>query len=162
MFHLATENSIPTFGPNACPAEVVLPEKAFMALNNYALRDDAEPVLRYSVQRGKGTLRIGPYVGLLQASGSVRVKVLPKINSGFRRNQSWRLALLRMLKRLMHFLPLPDCFQNPLGSGVQQFFGQGCSHFFGMGGRAFVNGATEHFAAIQTHHAARQVDFPFG
>ncbi|GHB69567.1 McrC family protein [Persicitalea jodogahamensis] len=112
MLHLATENSTLTYGPSASPADLVLPEAVFLALKAFALRDDAEPVLRYSVQRGRASLRMGPYVGLLQAAGSVGIEVLPKIASDFSPESiaAARLALLRMLLSVpeLKLLPMPE------------------------------------------------------
>ncbi len=112
MFYLASENSTFTYGPGASPADVVVPEDAFLALKAYALRDDADPVLRYSVLRGRASLRMGPYVGLLQASSSVGIEILPKTTSDFSPESvaTARLALLRMLLSVpeLKLLPMPE------------------------------------------------------
>ena len=118
MLHLATENSTLTFGPDASPTDIVLPEAAFLALKIYALRDDAEPVLHYFVRRGRQYLRVGPYVGLLQAAANAGIEILPKTTSDFS-DQSVamaRLALLRMLLAVpeLRLLPLPDTRLNQL------------------------------------------------
>ena len=118
LLHLATENSILTFGSGASPTDITLPEEVFLALKNYALRDDAQPVLRYFVRRGRAYLRVGPYVGLLQASGTVGIEILPKITPDFSPESvaAARLALLRMLLAVpdLRFLPLPEARLNAL------------------------------------------------
>lgn len=118
MLHLATENATLTHGPDANPTDIVLPEDAFLALKNYALRDDAEPVLHYSVRRGKEYLRVGQYVGLLQASSTVGIEILPKITPDFSPESvaTARLALLRMLLAVpeLRLLPLPEARLNQL------------------------------------------------
>ena len=82
------------------PAALLLPEAAFDALKTYALRDDAEPIVRYFVQRGREYLRVGPYVGLLQATPSVAIEVLPKIAHDLTPESvtAARASLLRMLQ----------------------------------------------------------------
>ncbi len=91
---------------------VALPEAAFEALKAYALREDAEPVLRYAVQRGRPGLRVGPYVGLLRASDSVSIELLPKITTDFTPAtlSTSRAALLRMLLGASQLFPrlLPE------------------------------------------------------
>ena len=115
MLFLATENSILTHGsagtPAAgTPADLLLPEADFLALKPYALRDDAEPVLRYFVRRGQECLRVGPYAGLLQVSPDVGVEILPKTASDFspEATAAARAALLRML------LAVPELFPRQL------------------------------------------------
>lgn len=109
MLYHATEQSLLAHQPGD-PAAILLPEAAFEALKTYALRDDAEPILRYFVQRGRGYLRVGPFVGLLQATPSVAIEILPKITTDLTSDSvtTARAALLRML------LSVPDLFPNPL------------------------------------------------
>ncbi|WP_373513344.1 McrC family protein [Persicitalea sp.] len=120
MLHLATENATITYGTNADPKALVLPEAAFLSLKNYALRDDAEPVLRYSVQRGRASLRVGAYVGLLQASGSMGIEILPKITDDFSPESvtAARLVLLRMLLAVpeLRLIPVPEVRLSKLAS----------------------------------------------
>lgn len=107
VHYLATENSLLTNRPTDDLTHVVLPEAAFAALKVYALRDDAEPVLRYFVQRGRQYLRVGPYVGLLQANATVSIELLPKITPDFAPaavNMA-RAALLRMLLGTSELFP---------------------------------------------------------
>lgn len=118
MLHLATENSLLTCGPGASPTDIVLPEAAFLALKTSALRDDAERVLYYFVRRGREYLRVGPYVGLLQADTNTGVEILPKTTSGFSPESvaAARLSLLRMLLAVpdLRLLPLPEARLNQL------------------------------------------------
>ena len=109
MLYQATEQSLLSYQPGD-PAAILLPEAAFGALKIYALRDDAEPILRYFVQRGREYLRVGPYVGFLQATTSVALEILPKITSELTPDavRVARAALLRML------LAVPDLFPRPL------------------------------------------------
>ena len=109
MLYLATEQSLISHQPGD-PAAILLPKAAFEALKNYALRDDAEPILRYFVQRGREYLRVGAFVGLLQATPSVAIEILPKITTNLTPDSvtAARAALLRML------LSVPDLFPHPL------------------------------------------------
>lgn len=108
MLYQATEQSLLTHQPGD-PTAILLPEVAFEALKTYALRDDAEPILRYFVQRGRGYLRVGPYVGLLQATPSVAIEILPKITNDFTPNSvtAARATLLRMLLAVPELVPRP-------------------------------------------------------
>jgi 5-methylcytosine-specific restriction enzyme subunit McrC len=78
----------------------------------YALRDDAEPVLRYFVQRGQPCLRVEACVGLLRANERVSIEILPKITTGWSSEsiQAARTALLRMLQAVPELFPrvLPE------------------------------------------------------
>ncbi len=120
MHYFATEHSILTNRPTDDPTHVVLPEAAFAALKVYALRDDAEPLLRYFVQRGRPYLRVGPYVGLLRASASVSIELLPKITPDFTPAvvNTARAALLRMLLGASELFPrlLPEARLNRLAN----------------------------------------------
>ncbi|MPR32665.1 McrC family protein [Salmonirosea aquatica] len=109
MLHQATEQSLLACQPGD-PAAILLPKAAFEALRTYALRDDAEPILRYFVQRGWEYLRVGPYVGLLQATPSVAIEILPKTSQDLTPEAviAARTSLLRML------LSVPDLFPHPL------------------------------------------------
>jgi 5-methylcytosine-specific restriction enzyme subunit McrC len=109
MLYHATEQSLLSC-QSGDPAAILLPEAAFGALKTYALRDDAEPILRYFVQRGREYLRVGPYVGLLQATPSVAIEILPKTSGDLSPEASTaaRTSLLRML------LAVPDLFPYPL------------------------------------------------
>jgi 5-methylcytosine-specific restriction enzyme subunit McrC len=111
MLYLATEHSLLTKEPGTSgSSEMALPGVAFEALKAYALRDDAEPILRYFVQHGREYLRVGPYVGLLQATPWVAVEILPKITSDHTPDSiaEARASLLRML------LSVPELFPRPL------------------------------------------------
>ncbi len=118
MLYLATENATLTHGPDAGSTDIVLPKDAFLALKTYALRDDAEPVLHYFVRRGKEYLRIGQYVGLLQASSTVGIEILPKTVPDFSPESvtAARLTLLRMLLAVpeLQLLPLPEARSTQL------------------------------------------------
>ncbi len=109
MLYLATEHSLLAYQPGD-PAALLLPEAAFEALKTYALRDNAEPIVRYFVQRGREYMRVGPYVGLLQATPSVAIEVLPKIAHDLTPESvtAARASLLRML------LAVPELFPRPL------------------------------------------------
>lgn len=120
MHYLATEHSLLTNRPSDDPTHVALPEAAFEALKAYALREDAEPVLRYTVQRGRHCLRVGAYVGLLRASDSVSIELLPKItpNSTPNAPSTSRAALLRMLLGSSQLFPrlLPEASLSRLAN----------------------------------------------
>lgn len=108
MLYQATEQSLLCYQPGD-PTAILLPEVAFEALKTYALRDDAEPILRYFVQRGRGYLRVGPYVGLLQGTPSVAIEILPKITDDFTTESvtAARASLLRMLLAVPELIPRP-------------------------------------------------------
>ena len=108
MLYQATEQSLLTYQPGD-PTAILLPEMAFEALKTYALRDDAEPILRYFIQRGRGYLRVGPYVGLLQATHTVAIEILPKITDDFTPDSvtAARASLLRMLLAVPELIPRP-------------------------------------------------------
>lgn len=59
-------------------AEIFLPDSAFAALKTLALTGQAEAILTYFMQRGRETLRLGQYAGLLEVAG-VRLEIRPKI-----------------------------------------------------------------------------------
>ncbi len=110
MLYQATEQSLLTH-QSGDPAAVLLPEAAFEALKTYALRDDAEPILRYFVQRGREYLRVGPYVGLLQATPSVAHRDFTQNNDRFYArfcNSRPGFACCRML------LAVPELFPRAL------------------------------------------------
>ena len=108
MLYQATEQSLLTHQPGD-PNAILLSESAFEALKIYALRDDAEPILRYFVQRGRGYLRVGPYVGLLQGTPSAAIEILPKITTDLTPDSvtAARAALLRMLLAVPELIPRP-------------------------------------------------------
>ncbi len=121
MLYFATEHSVLTTGTlDANAPETVLPEAVFEALKTYALRDDAEPVLRYFVQRGRPYLRVGACVGLLRATERVSLEILPKITPDLSPEsiKTARMALLRMLQSVPELFPkvLPEARVSQLTS----------------------------------------------
>lgn len=121
MLYAATEHTILTpESPGASSRDLVLPDAAFAALQAYATREDAEPVLRYFIQKGRHCLGVGPYVGLLRASQSVSIELLPKITNELSEASiiDSRRVLLRMLQTVPQLFPkiLPEAFLNQVSS----------------------------------------------
>jgi 5-methylcytosine-specific restriction enzyme subunit McrC len=119
VLYAATEHSILTReNRDAFSKDIILPDAAFLALQSYATREDAEQVLRYYVQRGKHCLSVGPYVGLLQASSSVGIELLPKITPDLSSESiiNSRMALLRMLQTVPNLFPrtISETFLNQI------------------------------------------------
>ncbi len=113
MLYFATEHSVLTTGTKAPHSpEIVLPKAAFEALKAYALRNDAEPALRFFIQRGRPCLRVEACVGLLRANEQVSIEILPKITTDWSSEsvRSARIALLRMLQAVPELFPrvLPE------------------------------------------------------
>ncbi|WP_247233498.1 McrC family protein [Telluribacter sp. SYSU D00476] len=113
MTYAITENSlIGRHNLSGSEAAINLADADFDALKAYALQEDAEPVLRYFVQRGREYLRVGAWVGLLQTA-STSIEVLPKITSDTGTTDQLvqaRASLLRMLRAVpqVPFRLLPE------------------------------------------------------
>ncbi|GAB3179106.1 McrC family protein [Telluribacter humicola] len=113
MTYVITENSlIGKLKDPGSEADIYLPEADFNFLKAYALQEDAEPVLRYFAQRGREYLRVGQWVGLLQAN-TTSIEVLPKITPDTATTNQVvqaRASLLRMLRAVpqLPFRLLPE------------------------------------------------------
>lgn len=121
MTYAITENSlIGRHSAAGSEAAIHLADADFDALKAYALQEDAEPVLRYFVQRGREYLRVGAWVGLLQTA-STSIEVLPKITSDAGTTDQLmqaRASLLRMLRAVpqVPFRLLPEAYLHQLAS----------------------------------------------
>lgn len=79
-------------------SEVFLPGPAFRQLRELAGQDDADTILQLIWQKGRETLRVKNYVGLLETPHGVQLEILPKIAGD--QPEAARRSLLRMLRRL--------------------------------------------------------------
>lgn len=87
---------------------LVVDEPIFAHLRTLAGLPDAEGILSYGYQRGRETIRLGNYAGLIALPDGATLEILPKINSADEAGeldtyQSARASLLRMIRHL------PDC-----------------------------------------------------
>lgn len=117
-------------------SEIYLPGSSFQQLKTLTGQTEAEGLLTLFWQKGRETLRVRNYVGLLETTDGTQLEVLPKINLSATPKQetpadpdsilvkSARKALLTMLRSLRNspFRSLPNTHTRPNNLPIWEVF----------------------------------------
>ncbi|MFC5409775.1 McrC family protein [Larkinella bovis] len=76
--------------------ELYLPDEPFDALRNFVTENETDAVMQFFLQKGRETMRVKNYVGLLETREGMLLEILPKATDA----GTARAILLRMLRHL--------------------------------------------------------------